>query len=53
MDSKLFSPIRLLGLTVSNRIVVAPMCQYSPEDGKAAAPLDGGGQPLSVSGTAL
>ena len=31
--SKLFSPIKLAGLELSNRIVIAPMCQYSSEDG--------------------
>lgn len=29
----LFSPLTLRGLTLKNRIVVAPMCQYSAEDG--------------------
>ena len=33
--SKLFSPIKLAGLELSNRIVVAPMCQYSADDGSA------------------
>lgn len=33
MSSKLFSPIELRGLTLPNRIVVSPMCQYSVEDG--------------------
>ncbi|HTH17733.1 MAG TPA: NADH:flavin oxidoreductase/NADH oxidase [Magnetospirillum sp.] len=33
--SKLFSPITLAGLTLPNRVVVAPMCQYSATDGKA------------------
>ena len=27
--SKLFTPITLGGITLPNRIVVAPMCQYS------------------------
>ena len=31
--SKLFSPIKLAGLELSNRIVISPMCQYSSEDG--------------------
>ncbi len=31
--SKLFSPIKLAGIELSNRIVIAPMCQYSSEDG--------------------
>ncbi|HWX84411.1 MAG TPA: NADH:flavin oxidoreductase/NADH oxidase [Xanthobacteraceae bacterium] len=33
MTSALFSPIRLAGLDLANRIVVAPMCQYSADDG--------------------
>jgi 2,4-dienoyl-CoA reductase-like NADH-dependent reductase (Old Yellow Enzyme family) len=33
MTSALFSPIRLAGLDLSNRVVVAPMCQYSADDG--------------------
>lgn len=33
--SALFSPITLRGLTLSNRIMVAPMCQYSAENGEA------------------
>jgi len=35
--SALFSPITLRQLTLPNRIVVSPMCQYSAEDGKATA----------------
>ncbi len=33
MTSHLFSPFRLRGLELANRIVVAPMCQYSATDG--------------------
>ena len=33
--SALFSPIKLAGLELANRIVVAPMCQYSADDGSA------------------
>jgi 2,4-dienoyl-CoA reductase-like NADH-dependent reductase (Old Yellow Enzyme family) len=33
--SALFSPINLRGLTLSNRIIVSPMCQYVAENGKA------------------
>jgi 2,4-dienoyl-CoA reductase-like NADH-dependent reductase (Old Yellow Enzyme family) len=33
--SALFSPIKLRGLALPNRIMVAPMCQYSAEDGAA------------------
>src|SRR5438552_14728781 len=35
MTSALFSPIRLAGLELANRIVVSPMCQYSATDGVA------------------
>ena len=33
--SVLFSPIELRGLKLPNRIMVAPMCQYSAENGEA------------------
>ena len=33
MSSKLFTPIRLGGVELPNRIVVSPMCQYSADDG--------------------
>src|SRR5271168_3054213 len=33
--STLFSPIELRGLKLANRIMVAPMCQYSAVDGEA------------------
>ena len=35
--SALFSPITLRGLTLRNRIVVSPMCQYSAQNGAATA----------------
>jgi NADPH2 dehydrogenase len=35
MSSALFSPFKLAGLDLSNRIVVSPMCQYSGDDGCA------------------
>ncbi|HUZ72750.1 MAG TPA: NADH:flavin oxidoreductase/NADH oxidase [Stellaceae bacterium] len=35
MSSQLFTPISLRGLTLANRIVVSPMCQYSADDGSA------------------
>jgi NADPH2 dehydrogenase len=35
MPSALFSPIKLAELTLPNRIVVSPMCQYSANDGVA------------------
>jgi 2,4-dienoyl-CoA reductase-like NADH-dependent reductase (Old Yellow Enzyme family) len=31
--SALFRPIRIGGLDLANRIVIAPMCQYSAQDG--------------------
>ena len=31
--SKLFSPFTLGNLNLVNRIVIAPMCQYSAEEG--------------------
>lgn len=36
MTTSLFQPITLDGLTFSNRIAVAPMCQYSADDGSAS-----------------
>src|SRR5258707_12867663 len=33
--SHLFRPLTLRGLTLKNRIVVSPMCQYSSTDGFA------------------
>jgi 2,4-dienoyl-CoA reductase-like NADH-dependent reductase (Old Yellow Enzyme family) len=33
VESQLFSPIQLGGVTLPNRIVVSPMCQYSADDG--------------------
>ena len=35
--SILFSPFKLRGVTLANRIVVSPMCQYSAENGMATA----------------
>jgi 2,4-dienoyl-CoA reductase-like NADH-dependent reductase (Old Yellow Enzyme family) len=37
MTSHLFQPIRLGGVDLANRLVVAPMCQYSADDGSANA----------------
>lgn len=34
--SHLFSPLSLGTLSLSNRIVIAPMCQYSAQDGQAS-----------------
>jgi len=36
VSSALFSPLALRGVTLPNRIVVSPMCQYSAEEGAAA-----------------
>src|SRR4026207_1050218 len=30
---KLFEPIQLGGITLPNRVVISPMCQYSADDG--------------------
>ena len=35
MASVLFSPISLRGLTLPNRVVVSPMCQYNSDNGSA------------------
>jgi 2,4-dienoyl-CoA reductase-like NADH-dependent reductase (Old Yellow Enzyme family) len=35
-DVALFTPARLRGLELANRIVVSPMCQYSAHDGSAS-----------------
>jgi len=35
MESALFSPITLRGLTLENRIAVSPMCQYAADNGAA------------------
>ncbi|HEY4193613.1 MAG TPA: NADH:flavin oxidoreductase/NADH oxidase [Mesorhizobium sp.] len=35
MTASLFEPITLAGLTFPNRIAIAPMCQYSADDGSA------------------
>jgi anthraniloyl-CoA monooxygenase len=34
--SPMFQPFRLRGLTLENRVVVSPMCQYSAQDGMPA-----------------
>jgi len=53
MSSQLFSPISLRGLTLANRIVISPMCQYSAKNGCASDwHLMHIGQ-FSVSGTGL
>ncbi len=36
MTSHLFSPIPIGDLTLANRIIIAPMCQYSAHDGNAS-----------------
>ena len=35
MSAQLFTPVELGGVTLPNRIVVSPMCQYSAGDGSA------------------
>lgn len=34
-DNTLFSPLKIKGITLKNRIVMSPMCQYSATDGFA------------------
>jgi 2,4-dienoyl-CoA reductase-like NADH-dependent reductase (Old Yellow Enzyme family) len=34
-NPRLFTPLRVGGLELRNRIVIAPMCQYSAEEGRA------------------
>src|SRR3546814_17033717 len=57
MTSQLSSPISLRGLTLPNRIVVSPMCEYSAENGNdtdwhtahpAPPPPPGPGCPITV-----
>lgn len=36
MSSQLFTPITLRGVTFPNRTAIAPMCQYSADDGAAS-----------------
>ena len=31
--SALFTPLEVGGLSLANRVIIAPMCQYSAEDG--------------------
>ena len=51
--SVLFSPQTLRGLSVSNRIVVAPMCQYSGEEGHATSWHDVHLGTLALSGAGM
>ena len=50
---KLFTPIQLGGITLSNRIVVAPMCQYSADDGSMSPWHDMHLGHLAISGAGL
>jgi 2,4-dienoyl-CoA reductase-like NADH-dependent reductase (Old Yellow Enzyme family) len=51
--SALFSPLALKELTLANRIVVSPMCQYSAVDGTATDWHLGHHAALAVSGAGL
>ena len=53
MTAKLFTPIKLGGLTLPNRIVVAPMCQYSADDGCMSDWHSGHLSSLAISGAGL
>jgi 2,4-dienoyl-CoA reductase-like NADH-dependent reductase (Old Yellow Enzyme family) len=50
---KLFEPFTLRGLTLPNRIMVSPMCQYSAVDGNATAWHDAHLGSLALSGAGL
>jgi 2,4-dienoyl-CoA reductase-like NADH-dependent reductase (Old Yellow Enzyme family) len=50
---KLFTPITLGGVTLPNRVVVAPMCQYSADDGSMTAWHDMHLGQLAISGAGL
>ena len=51
--SSLFSPLRIGPLTLENRIVIAPMCQYAVKDGTAADWHKGHIGHLAMSGAGL
>ncbi len=53
--SLLFTPTTLRGVTVPNRIVVSPMCQYSADNGKATTwhTIHLGGLAMSGAGTLI
>src|SRR5471030_170730 len=53
MTSKLFTPIQLGGVTLPNRIVVSPMCQYSANDGCMSDWHFGHLASLAISGAGL
>lgn len=36
MAARLFEPVTIRGLTLKNRVVISPMCQYSAEEGYAS-----------------
>lgn len=51
--SQLFSPLRIGPLTLPNRIVVPPMCQYSSQDGRASSWHHAHWPQLALSGAGL
>lgn len=53
MSSRLFAPLALRGLSLPNRIVISPMCQYSAVDGCATAWHDQHLGALAVSGAGM
>lgn len=53
MTSHLFSPIDIGGLSFRNRIAVAPMCQYSADDGSATDWHIGHWMSLAMSGAGM
>jgi 2,4-dienoyl-CoA reductase-like NADH-dependent reductase (Old Yellow Enzyme family) len=53
MTARLFSPIEIDGLSFRNRIAVAPMCQYSADDGSATDWHIGHWMSLAMSGAGM
>ena len=53
MTSRLFTPIEIGGLSFRNRIAVAPMCQYSADDGSATDWHMGHWMSLAMSGAGM
>jgi 2,4-dienoyl-CoA reductase-like NADH-dependent reductase (Old Yellow Enzyme family) len=53
MTARLFTPIEIGGLSFRNRIAVAPMCQYSADDGSATDWHIGHWMSLAMSGAGM
>ena len=53
MTATLFSPVRIGGLELANRVVISPMCQYSADEGSATDWHIGHLVQLALSGAGL